>query len=154
MLTEKLRHFYQLVETARGELGNNATRIADRIMSEALPSTAEAAEREGADKMLRVGVIEILKSYLKKDHSLGDVQQHDFADIDPAFSAIIKKLQNPSHYVPSLEQYVHVSVLIVQPALLDEARKFKRQKGEETLAEAKFLDELYSAVLEKHGGSQ
>jgi hypothetical protein len=48
--------------------------------------------------------------------------------------------------VESADEYVDVPSLIAEPALLNDARKFMRRKGEECLAEAKILDELYAAV--------
>lgn len=146
MLTEKLRPFYDAVAIAISEVGRNATRIADRVISDAFPETADAAEREGADRMLRVGVIAKVTSILTKG-SQDDVQ-HDFVEIAADFMPIVNRLHSHSHYVPlvDVQQYVHVSRLIQNPDWLDAARKFKRQKGEETLAEADVLDELFHAV--------
>jgi len=146
MLTDKLRHFYDLANVAVAKVGKNANAIADAIIAEAFPETCNAAEREGADKMLRSGVVEKIKKMLTKE---SEDNQYDFASISEDFMPIVKKLGSHSHYVPlaDVQEYVHIGVLIKNPAWLDAARKFKRQKGKETLAEADVLDELYHAVV-------
>lgn len=146
MLTDKLDLFHDAVNAAIGAVGKNAAKIADRVIADAFPDTAEAADREGADRMLRNGVIEKIKTILTK--SAAAPAQHDFAEISPQFMPIVDRLQSHSHYVPlpDVQEYVHVGSLIANPEWLDAARKFKRQKGEETLAEADVLDELYLAV--------
>lgn len=146
MLNDKLQSFYQAVHTAMMEVGNNAPRIADRVIFEAFPDTSEAAEREGADKMLRDGVIIFVAKYLKRNSNAPLEGQGDFGDISDEFRDIVKKLSSNSHYVPTLQQHMPVGFLIANPEMLDEARQFKREKGLETLAEADALDELYEAV--------
>lgn len=145
MLTDKLDIFYQHLHAAIMEVGTSAPRIADRIIADAFPATSEAAEREGADKMLREGVVSFIAQYLKRN-SNAPVGTIDFSEIDHSFLPITSKLKNQSHYVVALQQHMPVGFLIKNPEHLDDARKFKRQKGEETLAEAKVLDELYEAV--------
>jgi hypothetical protein len=146
MLSDKLRPFYDAVNSAIGEVGKNAAKIADRVIKDAFPETAESAEREGADKMLRVGVISKVTAMLTKGSA--EHEQGDFAEISEQFMPIVDRLHSHSHYVPlpDIQEYIHISVLIQNPEWLDAARKFKRQKGEETLAEADVLDELYQAV--------
>lgn len=146
MLTDKLQVFYQRVHAAMMEVGNSAPRIADRVIAEAFPETADAAEREGADKMLRDGVIEFVSKYLKRNSNAPMDEQGDFSELSDEFRDIVGRLHSHSHYVPTLQQHMPVGFLIANPEYLDEARKFKRQKGEETLAEAAALDELYDAV--------
>jgi hypothetical protein len=146
MLNDKLQFFHQKVLEFSLEVGNNAPRIADRIISEVFPRTNDAAEEEGADTMLRNGVIAYLTKYLKR-HDEHPEAQASFADIDESFQPIVKRLQSQSHYVPNLQQHIPVAMLIANPEWLDEARAYKRQKGEETLAEAAVLDELYEAVM-------
>lgn len=146
MSNEKLSAFYQAAHDAMIEVGNSAPRIADRVIAEAFPDTNEAAEREGAARMLRDGVVDFLTKYLKRN-SNAPVEQGDFAEISEQFLDIVGRLQSHSHYVPSLQQHMPVGYLISNPDRLDEARKFKRLKGEETLAEAAALDELYEAVV-------
>jgi hypothetical protein len=149
MLTDKLQDFYRCVHSAMMEVGNSAPAIADRVIAEAFPETADAAEREGADKMLRDGVVAFLTKYLKRNSNVPMEGQGDFADISDQFRDIVGKLHSHSHYVPTLQQHMPVGFLIANPDFLDEARRFKRQKGEETLAEADALDELYDAVTER-----
>lgn len=146
MLTDKLQHFYQLVHAAMMDVGNSAPKIADRVIAEAFPNTADAAEREGADRMLRDGVVAFLTNYLKRNANAPSEDQYDFAGVSEQFAEIVGRLQSRSHYVPSLEQHMPVGFLISNPDYLDEARKYKRQKGVETLKEAETLDELYMAV--------
>lgn len=146
MLTDKLQEFYRCVHSAMMEVGNSAPRIADRVMAEAFPDTSEAAEREGADKMLRDGIVTFITNYLKRNANAPMEFQGDFADVCEEFRDIVGKLHSQSHYVPTLQQHMPVGFLIKHPDFLDEARRFKRQKGEETLAEADALDELYDAV--------
>lgn len=144
MLTDKLRPFYDAVNVAVAKHGKSAPAIADEVISKVFPSTILAAEEEGADAMLRNGVIAKVKRMLSTG---GDAAQMDFGAIAPDFLPIVKQLHRHSHFVPSASEYVHVSDLIAEPELLDEARKFKRQKGEETIAEADILDQLYRAVM-------
>lgn len=146
MLTEKLQPFYQCVHTAMMEVGNSAPRIADIVIPQAFPETYAAADREGAASMLRQGVINFLTAYLKRNANAPSDTQADFAEIDTAFKSIVGRLHNHSHYVPSLQEHMPIGVLIDNPKWLDEARKFKRMKGEETLAEADVLDDLFHAV--------
>lgn len=148
MLTDRLQNFYRSVHTAIAEVGNSATKVADRVIREAFPDTAEAAEREGADRMLRNGVVAHIAGYLKRQDGNPVADQIDFDEIAPDFRGIVSRLSNPTHYVPSLEEYVPVRLLIANPCHLDEARKFKRQKGFETLGEADVLDELYDAIAD------
>lgn len=144
MLTDKLRPFYDAVNIAAAKHGKNAPAIADEIIGKVFPSTIAAAEEEGADKMLREGIIAKVKLLISKG---ADPEQLHFDGIAPDLLPIVKQLHRHSHFVPSASEYVHVSQLIAEPELLDEARKFKRQKGEETVAEAEILDRLYSAVM-------
>lgn len=143
MLTDKLRVFYDAINIAVGRHGKNPAAIARDVINQAFPDTAEAAEREGVDAMLRVGVVARIKQILTQQ---AEDNQTDFSEYHEDFRPIVQKLSSHSHHVPSLGEYIHVSALIATPALLDEARVFKRQKGLETLAEADVLDELYYAV--------
>jgi hypothetical protein len=147
MLTDKLRVFYDAVNLAIARHGKNAPAIANEVINAAFPETAIAAEAEGADAMLRDGVIAKVKKILTKE---AENDQVDFAEIAADFLPIVKRLHGHSHYVPSVGEYVHVGMLIAEPHLLDEARRFKRQKGIETIAEADVLDALYFAVTESN----
>lgn len=146
MLNDKLRKFHDLLVTAVAEVGMSPPRLTDAIMREAFPRTVAAAESEGADGMLRAGIKEYVQRYLKRD-APDDPKQLDLSSIDPAFQPIVRKLSSPFHYVESEQRYLHISELIARPDWLDDARKYKRRKGEETIAEAKILDILYKAVV-------
>lgn len=149
MLNDKLQLFYQTVHAAMMEVGNSAPRIADRVMAEAFPDTSEAARREGADRMLRDGVIAFITNYLKRNANAPlMLAQIDMSEISEDYRPIVAKLHGTSHYVPALQQHMPVKFLIAHPAHLDEARKYKRLKGDETIAEAEVLDELYAAVMD------
>lgn len=145
MLTDKLRHFHDAVNIAIAKHGKNPAAVANEVIGIAFPATIEAAEGEGADAMLRAGVVAKVKKMMTKE---AEADQADFAAIAPDFLPIVKRLHGHSHFVPSLDEHVHVGALIADPALLDEARRFKRQKGDETIAEAEILDELYHAVTD------
>jgi hypothetical protein len=151
MLTDKLAHFYDLVNLARAAVGANPAAITDKVIGVAFPETVDAAEREGADKMFRAGVAGAVKSHIKAKHDPG---QGDFAEIAEGFRTIVSRLQGDLHYVPELDEHIHVATLIDNPEWLDSARNYKHQKAAETLAEAKILDELYDAVMAaRDGGS-
>ena len=62
--------------------------------------------------------------------------QGDFADIDPQFRSLVDALRNVAYHVPSRDEHVPVAELIAKPALLDDARRFMRQKGQECIDEA------------------
>jgi hypothetical protein len=145
MLADKLCRFNDLVSRARAEIGMNAPAIADRVIGAAFPETVDAAEREGADKMLRQGVIAQIKNIFKAKH--GDPAQGDFMHICDEFRPIVSRLQSDTQYVPELAEFIEVAALIDNPEWLDSARKFKHLKADETKAEAKILDELYEAVI-------
>lgn len=114
MLTDKLRLFYETVNAVVAEVGKNASRIADRVIEDAFPETASVAEREGADKMLRIGVITKVKSILTKTDADG---QHDFSAIAEDFMPIVEKLHSHSHYVPlpDVQEYIHIGTLHAYP---------------------------------------
>ncbi|NEI52683.1 hypothetical protein GR217_34255 [Rhizobium leguminosarum] len=146
MLNDKLRTFFDLVNKAVADHGLDPKAVADAVIIEAFPETAAASQIEGADSMLRNGVIAFLKQHFKHTPPTDDRQLT--LDIPAPLTAIVGKLKAVSHYVESLGQYIPVPVLIANPHWLDDARKYKRRKGEETLDEAAVLDELYDAVLD------
>lgn len=130
--------------SAAREVGMSAPRVTDKIIRDVFPGTTEAASKEGADLIFRRGVIGYVKYALRRPTA--DLNQIDMATIDKSFAAIVEKLKRPSFTVPSLSGEVAVADLIRNPDWLDEARKYWRQKGDETLAQADVLDELYRAV--------
>lgn len=125
--------------------GLSAPKIADAMMREYWPATSEAAKAEEADSMFRRGVIVAVKEVLRT--SPEDIGQLDFGAIDPQFAPLVEPLKRTTYYVPSLEALVPVAALIREPELLNEARKFMRQKGMECLGEARHLDRLYEARM-------
>jgi hypothetical protein len=153
MLNTKLALFHELVFKAVTRVGYSAAAITDSIIALAFPETVRVAEQEGAFTMLRTGVNDAVRTVLK---SSPDDRQIDFGQVDPQFRTILKKigLKNVRYFVESLGAHVPVPELIAEPALLDEARNYMRRKGEECLAEAMRLDELYAAVMaSKHDGA-
>ena len=144
MLKKRRSDFREMVAIAAARVGNNAPRIADIVIREAFPVTLSAAEDEGADRMLRTGVVTEIKRVLRS--GTDDAEQHDFGDIAPEFQAIARRLGAHSFLVPSLREYVPVTRLVAEPALLDEARKFMRSKGLECIGVADVLDQLFVAV--------
>jgi hypothetical protein len=65
MLNNRTANFAELVWSAAAKVGNNAPAITDKIIRRAFPQTCAEAHIEGADKMLRVGVIADVKRILK-----------------------------------------------------------------------------------------
>lgn len=141
----KAAKFVEMVRAAAATIGHNAPRITDEIIGTAFPRTVFEAAQEGADRMLRQGVIIETKRILTRGDEDNN-NQADFADIDPTFAGIVQRLKKHEYFVEAIDEYVPVPKLIENPALLDDARKLMRRKGEECLAEAQVLDELYAAV--------
>lgn len=135
---------------AAGRLGRSAPRIVDDILREVFPDTTEAAETEGATKILRTGCISEVKRVLRTEPQ--DEGQARFDEIDASFRPYVEPLQRPSYYVPEREEEVTVAELIAAPDELDAARRFMRRKGMECLAEADRLDVLYEAVVSQSPG--
>jgi hypothetical protein len=150
MLNTKLALFHELVWKAVDRVGYSAAAITDAIIALAFPETVKVAEREGAFTMLRTGVNDAVRGVLK---TVPDERQIDFAQVDPQFRTILKRigLKNVRYYVESLGAHVPVPELMGKPSLLDDARKYMRRKGEECIAEATRLDELYAAVIAING---
>lgn len=148
MLKLVLMPFYEAIDEARAHVGDNAPRIADTIISRTFPESFEASEREGCDRMLRSGVINAVKRYIRKPPA--EDRQRSLADIDPDFLPIADRLNSGSYFTPTIDggEYKTIVDLIADPKKLDAARKFLRQKGIENINEADVLDELYSAVTE------
>lgn len=145
MLNKRSANFAELVWAAAAKVGNNAPRIADKIIKQAFPQTYSEAQIEGADRMLRTGVIESIKPLLRSAAAT-DHGTIDFSEINNSFVPIVRKLTSATYYVESINQYVGVQTLIDDPALLDDARRHMRRKGEECIGQANVLDELYAAV--------
>lgn len=148
MLKQVLLPFYELINEARQRVGDSAPKIADAIIEQAFPETITAAEIEGCDRMLRSGVIDAIKTYIRKPPA--DDRQRTFEDIDPKFMPLVSRLQSTSYFVPSAYggEYVGVPDLIARPSLLKAAMEFMALKGRECLEEAQRMGELYEAVSE------
>ena len=144
MLNKRAWNFNDLVWEAAAAVGLSPAKITDRVIAKVFPNTKAAAEEEGADTMLRNGVYEAVRALIKKQPDPNE--QIDFSSIDPSYQSVVRKLKNLTYTVESLGIRVPVARLIEEPELLDDARKFMRRKGEECLAEATTLDELYAAV--------
>ena len=150
MLKAVLQHFYELADEARAKFGNDAPVVTDAIIQAAFPKTYAEAMEEGCDRMFRIGVKDAVKSYIRQPPQ--DDRQRHLNDIDPKFLPLIHDLGSVAYFVPSINgtgEYVGIPDLIAEPEKLDAARKFMRLKGDECLREAKKLDELYDAVVEK-----
>jgi hypothetical protein len=145
MLNTKLAPFIDLVWAKVAAIGYDAPKIADSVLGVAFPKTERAATEEGALSMLRDGVTSYIRKLIKK---IDDERQGDFGDIEPRFREIVKRagLKNAVYFVEALGRHVTINDLIKEPPLLDDARQFMRRKGEECIAEADRLDELYLAV--------
>ena len=144
MLDSQSAAFAERVWEVASQLGNNAPKIADDMMEGAFPLTCSQARQEGALRMLRTGIISEVKRILRNRDDV--LNQADFAEVCAAFAPLVKDLRSKSYFVESAEEYVAVPDLIVEPDLLDDARRFMRRKGIECLAEADRLDALFAAV--------
>ena len=146
MLNELTALFAQNVREAAAEVGNNAPRIADKIIETTFPKTCAEARYEGAEKMLRIGVIHEVKKMLR--HGVDDGGQKDFSEITEQFREAASDLKSKTYFVESIDEYVSVANLIKTPEYLNEARIHMKKKGDECLDEAKRLDTLYHLVCE------
>ena len=147
MLKRRGSDFVEMVWGAASIVGRSAPRVTDHILQDVFPETVEAAGNEGAFSMLRQGVIGTVTKILRG--AAPDERQMDFASIDPRFQSICAELKSQAYYVEAIGEQVAVADLIADPQMLDDARKFMRQKGLECLEEASRLDRLYNAVTDK-----
>jgi hypothetical protein len=146
MLKSLLAEFYDLADQARAKFGDSAPKVTDEIIAAAFPETFAASTREGCETMFRNGVKEAVAKFIRKPAA--DARQRTFDDIASHLLPFAEKLSSVAYYVPTSTggEYVSVPDLCADLAKLDAARKFTRQKGEETLREAKRLDNLYAAA--------
>lgn len=147
MLKAKLQHFYELVESARDDVGESAPKIADKVIKTAFPRTMAEADIEGCEGMLRTGVIQAVTRYIRKLRT--DARQRTFNDIAPDVMPFVEKLASASYYVPGDAEYVGLPDLCFDLERLDQARRYMRQKGLEVLSEATRLDELYEYLASR-----
>lgn len=147
MLKKRAPDFHELVWQAATRVGNSAPRVTNEIVETAFPATLRCARDEGAEKMLRRGIISEVKRILRAAGE--DADQHDFSQIDPVHWDAVRELKSRSYFVEGTDEYVSVPRLINEPDLLDDARRFMRKKGLECIAEANRLDDLYLAVTDE-----
>ncbi|UPT53150.1 hypothetical protein [Synechococcus phage Ssp-JY42] len=146
MLNDQIATLNTLVWEIVSKLGaRSAPPVADAVMPLAFARSLPELEQEGGVRFLRDGLIKHIKDLFSR--SVPEEQQ-DLAEIDPSFGELVARLPKESFFVPSLDAHLSVARLIAEPNLLDEARRFTRQKGLETLATADALDQLYAAVVE------
>lgn len=147
MLKDTLVEFYSLVNEARLMVGESPARITDEVIERAFPKTVAEAQFEGCDKMLRNGVLDAVKLYIRKPPA--DDRQHHMNEIEPEFLPLVERLGSTSYFVPMPNggEYMAVSDLLHNREAFDAARKYTRLKGIETIAEADKLDDLYLAVF-------
>lgn len=147
MLKKRAPEFHELVWQTASRVGNSAPRVTNEILDLAFPATAMCARDEGAETMLRRGVVEAVKRVLR---SVGgeEPEQHDFSEIDPLYWDHVSILKSARYFVEEDGEYVSLPRLIKEPEKLDDARRFMRKKGRECIAEADALDELYFAVTD------
>jgi hypothetical protein len=144
MLNDKLALYHELKNAAVLRLGKNAPAVADAITKAAFPETVEAADREGCISMLRSGIVASLSKEFS--HKTDDDPAQTSMDFPEVIRPLVRRLKGSAHYVESLARYVNNKELFANEQWLDDARKFKRTKGNETLAEATTLDEIHAAL--------
>jgi hypothetical protein len=146
---ERTRLLSEWVKETALEVGRSAPLIVERMLTELCPNTWAWSQKEGVDSSVRSGLVKTVKDYLKDKTDRN--AQMDFSEIEQTFGAhvveILKRFSSLSHFVPSEGEYVPLRTLMNDSVQLDEARKFKRTKGEETLSEADNLDQLYEAIF-------
>lgn len=145
MTNEQAAGFARAIEVAVRRLDTrNAAAIRDHIVKLLYPRTMKEAEDEGALQHFLAGVTVAVRRVLRQMES--DGLQHDLGEVHPKLFPYVQILKHPSYFVPSLGEYLTIVELIETPTLLDEARVFLRRKGEEVIAEAERLDDLFKAV--------
>jgi len=150
MLKDHRAHFYAAVDRIRLEVGDSAPKIADEAISLAFPKSYDMTREEGCDDLLRIGVINAVKTYIKKPGA--DERQKSFNDLEPDILPYVEPLRSTSFFVPSTygEQedmgvkgvYVPINELVGSQDRLESACVFLEGKAKEVSAEAKRLREL------------
>jgi len=146
MLHSQLGALNDLIVESMSRVGMTPSGIADDVLPLAFPLSLPSLQAEGGEGLLRDGLVRHIKRVL--DRPAATPAQRDFSELDFAFGAIVDRLPKRVFFVPSRNVFVWIVDLINDPALLDEARLFTRKKGEETIATAVLLDQLYAAVIE------
>jgi len=140
--------FFEMIDDARSRLGGDGPKITNDIIAKAFPETVSAATDEGCDRMFREGVGRAVASYIRKPPL--SKRQLTLNDVDPEFIPLIEDLGSDAYYVPAKAgggEYFSIPDLCHDKDMFNSARKFMRQKGEETLTEANRLDALFEAVF-------
>lgn len=148
MLHSQLTALNDLINEAMARVGMSPRAIADDVMPLAFPLSLPNLQAEGGEGLFRDGLVRHIKRVLDRPTT---ADQRDLSEIDGSFGALVERLPKRVFFVPSLDAFVWIGDLIQNPPQLDEARKFTRMKGEETLATAAALDQLYAAVIEAAG---
>lgn len=134
-----------LILDAANHLGvRSGPSVADHIIGTAFPKTLASAKEEGAEHILRNGLIAHVARVLRGTG--GGVGQSDLAEVEASFGAYIKPLKSGSYFVPSREEYVSVADLIATPSEMKEAETALRRHGLDCIAEADRLARLHDAV--------
>lgn len=149
-MTKRTDEFIDAVSRLSKWVGRSAPRITDELIKDLFPQTRKAASKEGGMAMFRDGVCKAVREALKTTiEDLEDGKQRDFSEIHPEFYQFTQQLKAKAYYVEALGLFVSVEELIDTPEWLDDARKYLRRKGEETIREAYALDALYEQVMKK-----
>lgn len=133
-----------IVEAANALGVRSGPAVADAIIAQVFPKTLKSAQGEGAEHILRNGLIAHVARVLKG--STSQAVQSDFAALDATFGEYIKPLKSQSYFVPSREEYVSVPDMIARPAEIKEAADALRKHGLDCIVEAERLDRLHEAV--------
>lgn len=118
--------------------------IADAIIGNVFPKTLKSAQAEGAEHILRNGLIAHVSRLLKSTASAS--AQIDLSSVEATFGEYIRPLKSKSYFVPSREEYVVVADLISRPGEIKEAAANLRKHGRDCIDEADRLELLFEAV--------
>lgn len=135
-----------LMGQAEAQAGASAPAVADLILKRAFPVTAESADHEGCASMLRRGLADRVRRYLRSPRYVEDV---DWRRWTPGWA---RRLKSHAYYVPSLRTYVSLNSLLLYPHWLNEAQQHLRLKANQTMAEARTLLLLHETIV--HGDDE
>jgi hypothetical protein len=129
--------------------GASPPKIVDRIIEQQYPRTVTASKIEGAYTYFRDGLVAYVRAVLKRGgvEDSDDRRQRDLSEIDADFRPMTTGLSHTDYFVPSRGVFVSLADLLRHLDQFDEARRYLRRKGEETIREADKLDELYFAAM-------
>ena len=138
-------YYLEIKAAAIAKFGMRPAPVADAILAECFPETTYAAKREGCDMTLRLGLIETLKKEFKHAAQPDEFEQYSF-EFPESIRDIVPRLKGTSQYVEGYGGYIPNKALFSRSDWLDDARKYKRKKGDEAIAVANVLDEIYAAL--------